>query len=111
MFSTEVVNGVCPDCERPSVLISIERFFKCTRCGSELEQKVNGKISYIPCGNERHYLFSKGPHSWPTFLSGALVITIKEPPVNDQGGTLNTILSESLGGSLTGAKGVKIALF
>ena len=52
MFKTEVVNGVCPDCDRPSVLISIERFFKCTRCGSELEQKVNGKISYIPSGTK-----------------------------------------------------------
>ena len=52
MFSTEVVNGVCPDCERATILISIERFFKCTRCGSELEQKVNGKISYIPSGGK-----------------------------------------------------------
>ena len=52
MFKTEVVNGVCPDCERPSILISIAHFFKCTRCGSELEQKVNGKISYIPFGTK-----------------------------------------------------------
>jgi transcription initiation factor IIE alpha subunit len=49
-FMTEVVNGVCPDCSRESVLISVHHFFKCTRCGSELEQKVNGKISYIPSG-------------------------------------------------------------
>ena len=52
IFKTEVVNGVCPDCDRPSLLISIERLFKCTRCGCELEQKVNGKISYIPFGTE-----------------------------------------------------------
>ena len=45
---TEIVNGVCPDCAKESVLISVDQFFKCTRCGMELEQKVNGKISYIP---------------------------------------------------------------
>ena len=49
-FVTQVVNGVCPDCSRPTVLVSIEHLFKCTRCGSELEQKVNGHISYIPAG-------------------------------------------------------------
>ena len=47
---TEIVNGVCPDCAKESVLISEDQFFKCTRCGTELEQKVNGKISYIPTG-------------------------------------------------------------
>ena len=51
-FVTQMVNGVCPDCSRTTVLISIEHFFKCTRCGCELEQKVNGKISYIPVGTE-----------------------------------------------------------
>ena len=49
-FVTQMVNGVCPDCSKTTVLISIEHFFKCTRCGSELEQRVNGKISYIPHG-------------------------------------------------------------
>ena len=51
-FATQIVNGVCPDCSRPTILVSVEHFFKCTRCGSELEQKVNGKISYIPAGIE-----------------------------------------------------------
>jgi tRNA(Ile2) C34 agmatinyltransferase TiaS len=47
---TEIVNGVCPDCAKNSILISVDQYFKCTRCGTELEQKVNGKISYIPTG-------------------------------------------------------------
>ena len=47
---TEIVNGVCPDWAKESVLISVDQFFKFTRCGTELEQKVNGKISYIPTG-------------------------------------------------------------
>ena len=67
MFKTEVVNGVCPDCERPSVLISIERFFKCTRCGSELEQKVNGQISYIPFGTKDiTFALKDRPHDQPS---------------------------------------------
>ena len=47
-ITTEIVNGVCPDCNKESVLVSVAEFFKCTRCGMELEQKVNGKISYMP---------------------------------------------------------------
>ena len=63
-FVTQMVNGVCPDCSKATVLISIEHFFKCTRCGSELEQKVNGHISYIPAGakNVQMILDQENPH-------------------------------------------------
>jgi hypothetical protein len=26
----------------------VDQFYRCTRWGSDLEQKINGKISYIP---------------------------------------------------------------
>tara|TARA_Y100001951_G_C11106633_1_gene165104 strand:- start:32 stop:253 length:222 start_codon:yes stop_codon:yes gene_type:complete len=46
---TEIVNGVCPDCEEFTMLVGItRRFYRCMSCGSDLEQHVNGKISYIP---------------------------------------------------------------
>ena len=46
---TEIVNGICPDCEEYTMLVGItRRFYRCMTCGSELEQYVNGKISYIP---------------------------------------------------------------
>ena len=46
---TEIVNGVCPDCEEYTMLVGItRRFYRCMTCGSDLEQYVNGKISYIP---------------------------------------------------------------
>ena len=49
MFKTQVVNGTCPTCEVSTVFISLSpEFFRCTNCGSDLEQKVNGVISYIP---------------------------------------------------------------
>ena len=49
IFKTEIVNGKCPHCNFDVVLISLASDpFRCTTCGSDLEQKINGKISYIP---------------------------------------------------------------
>tara|TARA_R110002020_G_scaffold17418_3_gene61226 strand:- start:4511 stop:4732 length:222 start_codon:yes stop_codon:yes gene_type:complete len=46
---TEIVNGICPDCEEYTMLVGVTRtFYRCMTCGSDLEQHVNGKISYIP---------------------------------------------------------------
>jgi ribosomal protein S27E len=48
-ISAEIVNGVCPKCIQPTILVSIyETMYKCTTCGETLEQKINGVISYIP---------------------------------------------------------------
>ena len=48
-ISAEIVNGVCPTCSQNSVLISIcAHNYRCTTCGQDMEQKVNGVISYIP---------------------------------------------------------------
>ena len=49
IFRTEVVNGVCPTCQADVIFVSItEDLYRCTNCGTDLEQKVNGVISYIP---------------------------------------------------------------
>ena len=48
-FHTEIVNGVCPTCEEYPMLVGQTReYFRCITCGADLEQFVNGKISYIP---------------------------------------------------------------
>ncbi len=48
-FSSEVTHGVCPTCNQPTMLISITKdFYRCVTCGSDLEQKINGVIKYIP---------------------------------------------------------------
>ena len=48
-FDAEVVNGKCPTCAEITVLVSIDTcFFRCMNCGSDLEQHVNGKITYLP---------------------------------------------------------------
>ena len=48
-FSPEVVNGHCPTCEEHTLLVSITRDqYRCVSCGADLEQHINGKISYLP---------------------------------------------------------------
>ena len=48
-FKTEVVNGLCPTCSNETVFISIyETIYRCTSCGTDIEQQINGVISYIP---------------------------------------------------------------
>ena len=48
-ITAEIVNGVCPTCEEYTPLVGItKQFYRCLTCGTDLEQKVNGVISYIP---------------------------------------------------------------
>ena len=50
-FTTEIVNGKCPSCNHFGIFISLEpSYYRCTSCGGDLEQKINGVISYIPIG-------------------------------------------------------------
>ena len=52
IFKTEVVNGVCPTCQADAIFVSItEALYRCTNCGTDLEQKVNGVIQYIPASS------------------------------------------------------------
>ena len=48
-LSPEVTHGICPTCNMPTMLISLTKdFYRCITCGSDLEQKINGVIKYIP---------------------------------------------------------------
>ena len=48
-IQAQVVNGKCPHCTEDSIFVSIYKtIFRCVTCGSDLEQKINGKISYMP---------------------------------------------------------------
>ena len=48
-IKTEIVNGRCPMCERPTMFVSIALpIYRCMHCGYDLEQRINGVISYIP---------------------------------------------------------------
>ena len=48
-IKTEVTNGHCPLCEAKTVFVSIyQNFYRCMNCGGDIEQKVNGVITYMP---------------------------------------------------------------
>ena len=47
--SAEVVNGKCPTCGEYTMLVGLtNELYRCMNCGSDLEQHVNGKITYLP---------------------------------------------------------------
>ncbi len=48
-IQTEVVNGQCPTCDEFTMLVGLtSQLYRCMNCGSDLEQHVNGKITYLP---------------------------------------------------------------
>ena len=48
-MNAEIVTGKCPTCEEITMLVGLtKQYFRCMTCGADLEQYVNGKISYIP---------------------------------------------------------------
>ena len=48
-ITAEIVNGKCPTCDEFTMLVGLTvTVYRCMNCGSDLEQHVNGKISYIP---------------------------------------------------------------
>ena len=47
--SAEVVKGKCPTCDEDTMLVGLtNELYRCMNCGSDLQQHVNGKITYLP---------------------------------------------------------------
>ena len=47
--SAEIVNGECPTCSEITMLVGLtNELYRCMNCGADLQQHVNGKISYLP---------------------------------------------------------------
>ena len=48
-ISAEVVKGICPTCEEDTTLVGLTpEVYRCMNCGADLQQHVNGKITYLP---------------------------------------------------------------
>ena len=48
-IQAEIVHGKCPTCEEYTMLVGLTKdFYRCMTFGTDLEQHVNGVISYIP---------------------------------------------------------------
>ena len=46
--SAEIVNGECPTCSEITMLVGLtNELYRCMNCGADLQQHVNGKISYL----------------------------------------------------------------
>ena len=47
--SAEVVNGKCPTCSEITMLVGLtNELYRCMNCGADLQQHINGKITYLP---------------------------------------------------------------
>jgi len=56
-ITAEIVNGKCPTCDEFTMLVGLTReYFKCLTCGADLEQHINGKITYLPHITKREEL-------------------------------------------------------
>jgi uncharacterized protein (DUF983 family) len=46
--SIDTVSGICPECEEYTILVAIvSDFYRCTNCGYDVKQYVNGSIKYL----------------------------------------------------------------
>jgi hypothetical protein len=48
IIDTELVSGHCEECEMYTILVGLgDAFYRCTNCGFDVEQKINGVIKYM----------------------------------------------------------------
>ena len=53
-IQAEIVNGKCPTCDEFTMLVGLTpELFRCMNCGSDLQQHINGKITYLPIMSTR----------------------------------------------------------
>ena len=51
-IEAEIVNGKCPSCDEITMLVGLTKeYYRCMTCGHDLQQHINGKISYLPAIN------------------------------------------------------------
>ena len=44
----DTVHGICPHCDEDTLLVAIVTdYYKCTHCGQETRQYINGSIKYL----------------------------------------------------------------
>jgi|TARA_R110000796_G_scaffold229315_1_gene346588 hypothetical protein len=49
----DTVHGICPQCEEQAILVAIVTdYYRCTNCGEDTRQYVNGSIKYLRITSE-----------------------------------------------------------
>mgnify|MGYP001468247345 FL=1 len=58
----DTVHGYCEECEEESILVSIVTdFYRCTNCGCDTRQHVNGSIRYLKLSeSDKAYIKDNG---------------------------------------------------
>jgi len=52
-FFVDTVNGICPECKEHALLVAIiTDYYRCTNCGEDTRQYVNGSIKYLKLTDE-----------------------------------------------------------
>jgi len=53
-IQAEIVNGECPTCRQITMLVGLTpELYRCMNCGADLQQHINGKITYLPTMSTR----------------------------------------------------------
>jgi DNA-directed RNA polymerase subunit RPC12/RpoP len=53
-LDAKIEHGICPYCKLLSPLLFLYKdFYRCSLCGEEIEQYINGVIRYIPITNSK----------------------------------------------------------
>ena len=49
----DTVHGYCEECEEEAILVAIvQEFYRCTNCGHDTKQHINGRIRYMSLTEE-----------------------------------------------------------
>ena len=66
MFIDNVL-GICPECKEEAFLVAIvQDYYRCTNCGQDTRQFVNGVIKYMKLNNEdKEFIKKNGKKSQP----------------------------------------------
>ena len=54
----DTVHGICEECQEDSILVAIvSDFYRCTNCGHDTKQHINGRIRYMSLSeSDRKYI-------------------------------------------------------
>ena len=58
----DTVHGVCEECQEDTILVAIvSEFYRCTNCGSDTRQHINGSIRYLKLSErDKEYIKQNG---------------------------------------------------
>lgn len=60
MGAVRTVHGICPECGEETMLVSVVTdYYRCTMCGEDTKQYVNGSIKYLKLTKEDYEWLEK----------------------------------------------------